>query len=99
METLQMCRNCGVSPRICKSLYCEDCTAEMESFTRASQSRDHAPMGEGTLCWCPDCTTTAQREFRHREAQVKEARRLARQQAMSRPPFIDPDDPPPPRTA
>jgi hypothetical protein len=97
METLQMCRNCGCTPRIRRSLYCEECTEEMASFTRASRSRAHAP--EGELCWCPDCTTSAQRQFRQREAQVAEARRLARQQAMSRPPFIDPDDPPPPRTA
>jgi hypothetical protein len=69
----------------------------MYSFIRASQSRDHAPNGTGTLCWCPDCTTEAQRNFRRREAQVNEARRLARLQATSRPPFIDPDDPPPRR--
>lgn len=93
---LQPCRGCQKRPRIRRSLYCELCTRDMESFTGASQRQAHAP--DGNLCWCPDCTMQEQREWRQREANIKQARELA--EAASRPPEPPPDDDrPPPRAA
>lgn len=93
MENLQLCRGCEQQPRLRGSLYCEHCKRDMASFLGAAQRQAHAP--DGRLCWCPDCTMTEQREFRFRQANIRNARELAHR--TSRPPFIDPDDPPPRR--
>lgn len=92
MEALQLCRGCSKQPRIKGSLYCDHCKGDMDSFIGAAQRQAHAP--DGTLCWCPDCTMGEQREFRQREANIRNARELA--ERASRPPFLDPDPTTPP---
>ena len=93
MTVMQLCRGCNRCPRVKGSLYCGPCSQDMAEMVEASRAHLHAP--EGNLCWCPDCTMAAHRQFRQREAQVAKARALAR--LAEQPLLWKPEDPDPNR--
>jgi hypothetical protein len=81
-----------MAPRIKGSLYCEPCDLDMTSHNGAMRRREHG--GGSGVCWCSDCVTQDQRNYRWRQA--AQQRQRAKLHTITTPT----DDPPlTPRTA
>jgi len=63
------CRNCDQGPCAPGALYCELCLDDMMSLVRMAQRRKHP-----AECFCVDCMSIHQRQFRHNQALTRKAR-------------------------